>query len=70
MAQVRGLIESGCPEEIRELFEFLGVEVEYEVSRFRAIRKPEEVREWQTKYWKRRAYDIVELNTTTMIRRE
>jgi hypothetical protein len=50
---------TGCPEEIRELFETLGVEHEYEASKFRnldrTIRSP-----WgKRKYWNRRAYDIL-----------
>ena len=60
---------TGCPEEVRDIFEFLRVEVEYEVSRFR-VEAEYGLAEDKTRYWKRRAYDIMELNSTTKIRRE
>jgi hypothetical protein len=56
-----------CPEEVRYIFEFLGVEVKYEVSKFRNLdRIPRD----KKKYWTQRASAILELSAITKIRRE
>jgi len=65
---------TGCPEEVKDIFEFLGVEVEYEVSKFRNLNKQRKLRRlskaWKSRYWNRRASAILELGTITKIRRE
>jgi len=61
---------TGCPKEIRDLFEFLEIEHKYEVSKFRNLDRKIRTPWGKTRYWKRRAYDILGLNTTTKVRRE
>jgi len=61
---------TGCPKEVRDLFEFLEIEHKYEVSKFRNLDRPIRTPWGKTEYWKRRANNILYNYATTKVRRE